>query len=86
MRADPANSATCIYRLVGVVSFGPPCGLGKPAVYTRVRHYVPWIEGVVWPSRQGSCARATTYEGGNPSKEQVLVPNSGPGTVTRGSE
>lgn len=42
-------SQGCTFRLVGVTSFGRECGLGLPAVYTRVSHYVPWIESVVWP-------------------------------------
>ena len=28
---------------VGVVSFGIPCGVGKPDVYTRVSSFGPWI-------------------------------------------
>ncbi|XP_052132061.1 serine protease snake-like, partial [Frankliniella occidentalis] len=55
MRANPSNDITCIYRIVGVVSFGPPCGLGKPGIYTRVASYVPWIESVVWPPRPDGC-------------------------------
>lgn len=39
----------CQYRVVGLVSFGPSCGIGLPGVYTRVAAYVPWIESVVWP-------------------------------------
>ncbi|XP_034234435.1 serine protease persephone-like isoform X2 [Thrips palmi] len=39
----------CQYRVVGLVSFGPPCGIGLPGVYTRVATYVHWIESVVWP-------------------------------------
>ncbi|XP_076394333.1 transmembrane protease serine 9 [Megachile rotundata] len=29
---------------VGVVSFGIPCGVGKPDVYTRVSSFIPWIK------------------------------------------
>ncbi|XP_063982737.1 serine protease 48-like [Diachasmimorpha longicaudata] len=29
--------------LVGLVSFGIPCGKGRPDVYTRVYHYADWI-------------------------------------------
>nr|ALX00077.1 serine protease snake [Melanoplus sanguinipes] len=40
----------CMYGLVGVTSFGKFCGFqNSPAVYSRVSHYVPWIESVVWP-------------------------------------
>ncbi|KAG8241723.1 serine-type endopeptidase activity protein [Homalodisca vitripennis] len=40
----------CMYSLIGVTSFGgKPCGGNKPAVYTRVSNYIPWIESIVWP-------------------------------------
>lgn len=39
----------CMYKIVGVTSFGKACGF-HPGVYTRVYHYVPWIEGIVWPN------------------------------------
>ncbi|KAK7794488.1 hypothetical protein R5R35_004710 [Gryllus longicercus] len=40
----------CMYSLIGVTSFGKFCGMANsPAVYSRVSHYVPWIESVVWP-------------------------------------
>uniref|UniRef100_A0A0C9R4S6 chymotrypsin n=1 Tax=Fopius arisanus TaxID=64838 RepID=A0A0C9R4S6_9HYME len=29
--------------LIGVVSYGVPCGRGQPDVYTRVYHYADWI-------------------------------------------
>ncbi|XP_034838004.1 trypsin-2-like [Maniola hyperantus] len=40
----------CMYTVVGLTSFGRACGVkGEPGIYTRVIHYVPWIESVVWP-------------------------------------
>ncbi|XP_052130542.1 transmembrane protease serine 9 isoform X6 [Frankliniella occidentalis] len=81
MEANPSNSYTCIYRIVGVVSFGPPCGLGKPGVYTRVAAYVPWIESVVWPPRPDGCVNNVRVKSGD---REVQVPNTGPGTVARG--
>ncbi|XP_017797297.1 PREDICTED: chymotrypsin-1 [Habropoda laboriosa] len=29
---------------VGIVSYGQPCAVGKPDVYTRVSSFVPWIK------------------------------------------
>ncbi|KAK7794495.1 hypothetical protein R5R35_004714 [Gryllus longicercus] len=44
----------CMYSLVGVTSFGTKiCGSGNaPTIFTRVSHYVPWIESVVWPDEK----------------------------------
>ncbi|CAB3259412.1 unnamed protein product [Arctia plantaginis] len=40
----------CMYVVVGVTSFGRACGFpAEPAIYTKVSHYVPWIESIVWP-------------------------------------
>ena len=41
----------CRWRLVGIVSFGPRiCGTENvPGVYSRVRHYIPWILDNVEP-------------------------------------
>lgn len=44
------SDVPCSYSLVGITSFGKFCGIVKvPAVYTRVYHYVEWIEKNVWP-------------------------------------
>ena len=39
----------CMYKIVGITSFGQACGYSAPGVYTRVYHFVPWIESIVWP-------------------------------------
>lgn len=42
-------SPFCMYAVLGVTSFGKFCGFrNAPAIYTRVSHYIPWIESVVW--------------------------------------
>ena len=36
-------------KLVGIVAAGEGCGApGKPGLYTRVSHYIDWIDGVVY--------------------------------------
>ncbi|XP_076678159.1 venom protease-like [Andrena cerasifolii] len=44
------NDYNCMYSLMGVTSIGSLCGSIIPGVYTRVYHYIPWIESVVWPN------------------------------------
>lgn len=40
----------CMWLVLGVTSFGKKCGsIGEPGIYTKVSHYVPWIESIVWP-------------------------------------
>ncbi|XP_076759375.1 venom protease [Xylocopa sonorina] len=40
----------CLYQVVGITSFGDGCALlEKPGVYTRVSHFLDWIENIVWP-------------------------------------
>ncbi|KAK3919413.1 Serine protease snake, partial [Frankliniella fusca] len=44
-----SDNPFCTYSLVGVTSFGKFCGFpNSPGVYTRVSHFVPWIESVIW--------------------------------------
>lgn len=45
------SEANCImFYIVGVTSFGKPCGyVHRPSVYVRVSSYIPWIESIVWP-------------------------------------
>uniref|UniRef100_A0A1B6KJR2 Peptidase S1 domain-containing protein n=1 Tax=Graphocephala atropunctata TaxID=36148 RepID=A0A1B6KJR2_9HEMI len=38
----------CMYSIIGVTSFGISCGHGFSSVYTRVFHYLPWLESVIW--------------------------------------
>lgn len=40
----------CLPEIVGITSFGVLCGTPNvPGVYTRVAHYLDWIEAIVWP-------------------------------------
>ncbi|XP_023310068.1 serine protease snake-like isoform X2 [Anoplophora glabripennis] len=45
------DEVKCMYDIIGVTSFGKPCGLAKniPDVFTRVSAYIKWIEDIVWP-------------------------------------
>ncbi|KFB54063.1 hypothetical protein ZHAS_00002914 [Anopheles sinensis] len=47
---DPSS---CTFHVVGVISTGlVGCGVGKSrAVYTKVSHYLDWIEENVWGSK-----------------------------------
>nr|AAV91011.1 hemolymph proteinase 13 [Manduca sexta] len=39
----------CMYLILGVTSGGRGCAWrGKPGLYSRVSHYISWIESVVW--------------------------------------
>ncbi|XP_011143572.2 serine protease persephone [Harpegnathos saltator] len=38
-----------IYNIIGITSVGRLCGSIVPTIYTRVYHYIPWIEKVTWP-------------------------------------
>ncbi|XP_022819097.1 serine protease snake-like [Spodoptera litura] len=40
----------CFYRILGVTSYGRQCGrTAGSGIYTKVSHYIPWIESIVWP-------------------------------------
>ncbi|KAG5675566.1 hypothetical protein PVAND_005460 [Polypedilum vanderplanki] len=43
----------CMYKIIGITSFGHAyCGFpGVPAIYTKVYHYLDWIESIVWPNQ-----------------------------------
>ncbi|XP_033308848.1 serine protease snake-like [Bombus bifarius] len=43
------NDYDCMYSVIGITSIGKPCGLSDPGIYTRVYHYISWIESKVWP-------------------------------------
>nr|XP_040229793.2 serine protease snake-like [Anopheles coluzzii] len=43
------NTKSCSYGVVGITSVGGVCGIGNAkAIYTKVSHYIDWIEDNVW--------------------------------------
>ncbi|XP_049871791.1 serine protease snake-like [Pectinophora gossypiella] len=45
----PAETKESMHYLIGVTSFGFGCGRANtPGVYTKVAHFLDWIESVVW--------------------------------------
>jgi len=47
------HPSECLFQVIGVTSFGQGCGMiNIPGVYTRVSHYLSWIEDNVWPQGQ----------------------------------
>ncbi|CAH0730367.1 unnamed protein product, partial [Brenthis ino] len=39
----------CMYLITSIISFGKWCGdSSSPGLYTRVAHYLDWIESIVW--------------------------------------
>uniref|UniRef100_A0A182P8Z8 Peptidase S1 domain-containing protein n=1 Tax=Anopheles epiroticus TaxID=199890 RepID=A0A182P8Z8_9DIPT len=50
------SSNTCSYAVVGITSIGGVCGISNSkAVYTKVSHYIDWIEDNVWGANAISC-------------------------------
>nr|AAB94558.1 hemocyte protease-2 [Manduca sexta] len=40
----------CMYLVIGVTSGGKGCALrNRPGLYSKVSHYLDWIESIVWP-------------------------------------
>lgn len=44
------SSNSSLAKVVGVVSIGIGCGTALPSIYTRVAHFIAWIESHVWPN------------------------------------
>ncbi|XP_045530195.1 CLIP domain-containing serine protease 2-like [Pieris brassicae] len=44
-----SRDVSCSYIAIAVVSHGPECGSGAPAVYTKVEPFLDWIIDTVWP-------------------------------------
>uniref|UniRef100_A0A1B0B717 Peptidase S1 domain-containing protein n=1 Tax=Glossina palpalis gambiensis TaxID=67801 RepID=A0A1B0B717_9MUSC len=39
---------TQVPYLVGLTSFGMGCAIGAPSIYTRISHFLNWIEKIAW--------------------------------------
>lgn len=48
IQVSTINERQIVYHVVGVTSFGKACATTLPGVYTRVSHYLDWIENIVW--------------------------------------
>lgn len=42
----------CMWDIVGLTSVGIDCGVRNGSLYTRVHHYLDWIEEIVWPETE----------------------------------
>ncbi|XKL59436.1 hypothetical protein PGB90_000452 [Kerria lacca] len=46
----PLPDFQCMWSQVGITSIGSAfCGDKKPAIYTKVYYFIPWIQSIVWP-------------------------------------
>ncbi|XP_028141378.1 phenoloxidase-activating factor 3-like [Diabrotica virgifera virgifera] len=52
-RSDSTGS-NCMYDIVGIQSLGASCGISQalPSVFTKISHYIQWIEDKVWPENE----------------------------------
>jgi len=47
------NPNKCLFQVIGITSIGKGCAMSDtPSVYTKVSHYLSWIEDKVWPQEQ----------------------------------
>lgn len=44
-----SSDESTVATVIGIVSYGIGCGASLPSVYTRIAHYLEWIEPIVWP-------------------------------------
>lgn len=50
VKTNRNRAVKCLYTIIGVTSYGRACGyVGSSGMYTRVAHYVPWIESITGP-------------------------------------
>lgn len=46
-RGDSGGPLVANGTLIGATSWGKPCGLGMPDVFTRISYFVPWILDII---------------------------------------
>ncbi|XP_041988762.1 chymotrypsin-1-like, partial [Aricia agestis] len=52
---DSGSPLTRNGQLIGIVSWGIPCGIGFPDVHTRIALYAKWINGIIGESTKYKC-------------------------------
>lgn len=66
-------SKSTLYTQFGITSFGKLDRHDTPVGYTRVSKYIPWIEGIVWPTSTVSNFR-TIGETANIADMSMICP------------
>ena len=47
IQGDSGSPLVAENQIIGIVSFGKPCGVGVPDVFTKVSSYLSWINNTM---------------------------------------